>query len=182
MKPLSIRWSGCSAGCGLHQIGTIGLQACRSRQADGQIVDAAHVYSGGSPGPSARPAQELLNDVPCEELSKTLLPMVKFLPRNGLIATMSSHGSSCDHGRGHLPVLRRRLPALDGSGLRPGDPREGLRRRAGQSRRSICAKGATLPQVLHTPDRLTQPQVRDQAATLRPHELGQGRWILRRGD
>jgi ferredoxin-nitrite reductase len=82
VKPLSIRWSGCSAGCGLHQIGTIGLQACRSRQADGQIVDAAHVYSGGCAGPNARPAQELLNDVPCEELSKTLLPMVKFLPRN----------------------------------------------------------------------------------------------------
>src|SRR5690349_14804547 len=27
------------------------------------------------------------------------------------------------------------------------------------NRGGICAKGATLPQVLHTPDRLTQPQI-----------------------
>jgi ferredoxin-nitrate reductase len=31
---------------------------------------------------------------------------------------------------------------------------------AAANRGGICAKGATLPQVIHTPDRLTQPQVR----------------------
>jgi ferredoxin-nitrite reductase len=82
-KPLSIRWSGCSAGCGLHQAGTIGLQACRSRQRDGQIVDAAHVFVGGGSGPGAEPGRELLNDVPCDELARALLPIVQFLPRNG---------------------------------------------------------------------------------------------------
>lgn len=81
VAPLSIRWSGCSAGCGLHQAGTIGLQACRSRQPDGQIVDAGHVFVGGRSGPHARPGQELLNDVPCEDLARTLLPIVQFLPR-----------------------------------------------------------------------------------------------------
>jgi ferredoxin-nitrite reductase len=83
VKPLSIRWSGCSAGCGLHQAGTIGFQACRSRQADGQIVDAAHVYVGGSSGPNAQAGEELLHDVPCDQLAASLLPLVKFLPRNG---------------------------------------------------------------------------------------------------
>jgi ferredoxin-nitrite reductase len=82
IAPLSIRWSGCSAGCGLHQAGTIGLQACRSRQADGQIVDAAHVFVGGSTGQQARAGQELLNDVPCDDLARSLLPIVKFLPRD----------------------------------------------------------------------------------------------------
>jgi ferredoxin-nitrite reductase len=81
--PLTIRWSGCSAGCGLHQAGTIGLQACRSRQPDGQIVDAAHVFVGGKSGPGAAPAQELLSNVPCEDLTSALLPIVKFMPRNG---------------------------------------------------------------------------------------------------
>jgi ferredoxin-nitrite reductase len=83
VEPMSIRWSGCSAGCGLHQVGTIGLQACRSRQGSGEIVDAAHVFVGGSSGAHAAAGQELLNDVPCEELARTLLPLVKFLPRNG---------------------------------------------------------------------------------------------------
>src|SRR5213593_3364315 len=37
------------------------------------------------------------------------------------------------------------------------------------NRGDICAKGATLPQVLHTPDRLTQPQVRSHRDdSLRP--------------
>jgi ferredoxin-nitrite reductase len=83
VQPLSIRWSGCSAGCGLHQAGTIGLQACRSRQADGQIVDAAHVFAGGTTGPAAKAGMEMLSDVPCEDLAQTLLPLVKFMPRQG---------------------------------------------------------------------------------------------------
>lgn len=81
LAPLSIRWSGCSAGCGLHQAGTIGLQGCRCRTSEGQVVEAAHVFVGGTGGPQARPARELLNDVPCSELAHTLLPLVKFLPR-----------------------------------------------------------------------------------------------------
>jgi ferredoxin-nitrite reductase len=83
LAPLSIRWSGCSAGCGLHQAGTIGLQGCRCRTDQGQVVDAAHVFVGGTSGPQAQPARELLHDVPCEELAQTLLPIVKFLPRKG---------------------------------------------------------------------------------------------------
>lgn len=83
IEPLTIRWSGCSAGCGLHQAGTIGLQACRSRQPDGQIVDAAHVFVGGGCGPGAGPGQELLSNVPCNDLASALLPIVKFMPRNG---------------------------------------------------------------------------------------------------
>jgi ferredoxin-nitrite reductase len=81
VEPLTIRWSGCSAGCGLHQAGTIGLQACRSRQPDGQIVDAAHVFVGGGSGPGAAPAGELLSSVPCDDLASALLPIVRFMPR-----------------------------------------------------------------------------------------------------
>ncbi|MBI3469392.1 MAG: ferredoxin--nitrite reductase, partial [Planctomycetes bacterium] len=81
VAPFTMHWSGCPAGCGLHQVATIGLQGCRSRQPDGAIVDSAHVYVGGASGPNARVATELLNDVPCERLADSLLPLVQFLPR-----------------------------------------------------------------------------------------------------
>jgi ferredoxin-nitrite reductase len=78
--PLSIHWSGCSAGCGLHQAATIGLQGCRTR-VNGQIVEAAHVCVNGRSGPEAGVASDLLYDVPCEELVESLLPLVRYQPR-----------------------------------------------------------------------------------------------------
>jgi nitrite reductase [NAD(P)H] large subunit len=81
LEPLTIHWSGCPAGCGMHQVSSIGLQGCRSRQASGEIVDSAHVFVRGSTGPQARVATELLNDVPCSRLTDALLPLVKYLPR-----------------------------------------------------------------------------------------------------
>ncbi len=80
VAPLTIHWSGCSAGCGLHQVSTIGLQACRTR-VNGTIVDAAHVTVKGQTGPAAHVSQDLMYDVPCEQLADALLPLVKHLPR-----------------------------------------------------------------------------------------------------
>jgi ferredoxin-nitrite reductase len=79
LKPITIHWSGCPAGCGMHQVASIGLQGCRSRQPTGEIVDSAHVYVGGATGPQPRVATELLNDVPCERLDQSLLPLVQYL-------------------------------------------------------------------------------------------------------
>ncbi len=45
--PLTMHWSGCPAGCGMHQVATIGLQGCRAR-VDGRVVDAAHVCVKGA--------------------------------------------------------------------------------------------------------------------------------------
>jgi len=80
IAPLSIHWSGCSAGCGLHQASTIGLQACRTR-VEGKVVDAAHVFVKGASGPNARVAEDLMYDVPCDQLADALEPLVKHLPR-----------------------------------------------------------------------------------------------------
>lgn len=80
LAPLTIHWSGCSAGCGLHQVSTIGLQGCRSR-VNGQIVDAAHVCVNGKSGPEARIAADLMYDVPCDQLAGALEAVVKYLPR-----------------------------------------------------------------------------------------------------
>jgi ferredoxin-nitrite reductase len=80
IAPLSIHWSGCSAGCGLHQVATIGLQGCRSR-VNGAVVDAAHVCVNGRSGPEPVVASDLMYDVPCEQLADALEHLVRHLPR-----------------------------------------------------------------------------------------------------
>jgi NAD(P)H-nitrite reductase large subunit len=80
LQPLTIHWSGCPAGCGLHQVGTIGLQGVRSR-INGEIVDAAHVCVKGQTGPKPVVATDLLYDVPIDKLADALEPVVKYLPR-----------------------------------------------------------------------------------------------------
>jgi NAD(P)H-nitrite reductase large subunit len=78
--PLTIHWSGCSAGCGMHQTAMIGLQGCRSRLG-GQVVDAAHVCVRGATGPKPVVATDLMYDVPVEKLADALEPLVLHLPR-----------------------------------------------------------------------------------------------------
>lgn len=80
LLPLTMHWSGCPAGCGLHQVGTIGLQGCRSR-VHGEVVDAAHVYVNGKTGPKPALATDLMYDVPISELADALEPLVAYLPR-----------------------------------------------------------------------------------------------------
>jgi nitrite reductase (NADH) large subunit len=79
--PLTIHWSGCPASCGMHQIATIGLQGCRSRLSNGEIVDAAHVCVNGKAGPNPVVATDLMYDVPIERLADALEPIVSYLPR-----------------------------------------------------------------------------------------------------
>jgi ferredoxin-nitrite reductase len=80
IQPLTIHWSGCPAGCGMHQVATIGLQGCRSR-VNGQVVDAAHVYVNGKSGPRPQKATDILYDVPCDRLAEALDTIVTYLPR-----------------------------------------------------------------------------------------------------
>jgi ferredoxin-nitrite reductase len=65
--PLRVHWSGCQHGCGQHQIGDIGLLACRIRVKD-EFVDAADVFVGGQPGLDPRLATKVLEGVPLTEL------------------------------------------------------------------------------------------------------------------
>jgi ferredoxin-nitrite reductase len=66
MNPLTIHWSGCSAGCGNHQAADIGLRGFKTK-IDGKIVDAVAIYTGGRTGPHAVAGQEILETVPCDE-------------------------------------------------------------------------------------------------------------------
>ena len=80
VQPLTIHWSGCPAGCGLHQVATIGLQGCRSR-IGGEVVDSAHVFINGKSGPQPVQATDVMYDVPCHRLAEALEPLVNYLPR-----------------------------------------------------------------------------------------------------
>ncbi len=80
IQPLTIHWSGCPAGCGMHQVATIGLQGCRTRL-NGEVVDAAHVCVKGQSGPQPVVATDLMYDVPCDRLAEALEPLVSYLPR-----------------------------------------------------------------------------------------------------
>jgi NAD(P)H-nitrite reductase large subunit len=80
LQPLTIHWSGCPAGCGLHQVATIGLQGCRSR-VGGEVVDSAHVFVNGKAGPRPVQATDVMYDVPCDQLAEALEPLVNYLPR-----------------------------------------------------------------------------------------------------
>jgi hypothetical protein len=62
-------------------VATIGLQGVRSRMANGDIVDAAHVYIKGQTGPKPVIATDLMYDVPCDQLTDALVPLVRHLPR-----------------------------------------------------------------------------------------------------
>jgi len=81
IQPLTIHWSGCPAGCGLHQVATIGLQGCRARQANDEVVDAAHISIKGKTGPHPVIATDSMYDVPCSRLADVLEPLVTYAPR-----------------------------------------------------------------------------------------------------
>jgi len=66
-RVLTIRWSGCPAGCGNHHAADVGLQGKRIRLADGEVVEAVTISVGGRTGPGARPARIVREDVVCDE-------------------------------------------------------------------------------------------------------------------
>ncbi|HEX5369730.1 MAG TPA: ferredoxin--nitrite reductase [Dehalococcoidia bacterium] len=74
-QPMRVHWSGCPHACGQHGVADIGLLASRVRIGD-EIVDAADVYLGGSPGPQPRLGERVLEGVPLGELPSRLLSLL----------------------------------------------------------------------------------------------------------
>jgi ferredoxin-nitrite reductase len=80
VKPVTIAWSGCPAGCGNHHVADIGLQGSKTR-VDGKVVDAVTIFVGGKSGKGARLAEKIMEDVPCDRLSPVLAQLVQYYPR-----------------------------------------------------------------------------------------------------
>ncbi len=74
VKPVTMHWSGCPAGCGNHQAADIGFQGVKTRAND-KIVDAVHIFVGGRTGPETSPGKRILEQVPVEMLPE-LVPML----------------------------------------------------------------------------------------------------------
>ncbi len=81
IKPITMHWSGCPAGCGNHLVADIGLLGKKAK-VDGQVVDAVDVYVGGRSGPDAKLAVKILEDVPCDKLPLVLEGLVPYHTRD----------------------------------------------------------------------------------------------------
>ena len=77
LPPLSINWSGCPNACGNHTVADIGLLGKKAR-VNGEVVEAVDVFLGGKVAEAmgvitdGESAVKTLENVPCEELPKTL--------------------------------------------------------------------------------------------------------------
>lgn len=92
-RAVSIHWSGCSAGCGNHQVSDIGLQGRRAR-VGGEIIDTVDVFVGGSSGPDAVPGVKVMENVPCAELPQVAEFLLRYGDFKALRAQLQSLGES----------------------------------------------------------------------------------------
>jgi ferredoxin-nitrite reductase len=86
MKPITMHWSGCPAGCGNHLVADVGLLG-KKIKIKGQVVEAVDVFVGGRSGPDPKPAVKLLEDVPCEMLAEVLSGILPFHSREKMHRT-----------------------------------------------------------------------------------------------
>lgn len=78
LNQIKMRWSGCAAGCGNHHTADIGFQGIKAN-IGGKIVDAVHIFVGGKTGKDARPAEKIMELVPCDLLPDVLELIIKNL-------------------------------------------------------------------------------------------------------
>jgi ferredoxin-nitrite reductase len=83
IKPITMHWSGCPAGCGNHLVADIGLLGKKAK-VGGQVVDAVDVFVGGRSGPDPKHAVKVLEDVPCDKLASVLEGLVPYHARDKL--------------------------------------------------------------------------------------------------
>jgi len=82
-KAVSIRWSGCPAGCGNHAVADVGLVG-KNIKLDGEVIEAVDVFTAGAAGLEANAPIKIMEDVPCSDLTAVLAGLV----RHGAFKTM----------------------------------------------------------------------------------------------
>jgi ferredoxin-nitrite reductase len=80
LKPITMHWSGCPAGCGNHLVADVGLLGKKAK-VEGKVVDAVDIFVGGRSGPDAKMAIKLMEDVPCEKLPMVLEGLIPYHTR-----------------------------------------------------------------------------------------------------
>ena len=69
--PVTMRWSGCPAGCGDRTVADIGFQGAKTRVA-GEIVDAVNIFAEGRSGPNPELREEVMGLVPVSKLGEVV--------------------------------------------------------------------------------------------------------------
>ena len=80
LKPITMHWSGCPAGCGNHLVADVGLIGKKTK-IKGNVIEAVDVFVGGRSGPNPSPAIKLLEDVPCDVLPEVLSGILPYHSR-----------------------------------------------------------------------------------------------------
>ncbi|HET9846608.1 MAG TPA: ferredoxin--nitrite reductase, partial [Nitrospira sp.] len=80
LKPITMHWSGCPAGCGNHLVADIGLLGKKCR-VEGKVVDAVDVFVGGRSGTDPKLAVKIMEDVPCDKLPMILEGLIPYHTR-----------------------------------------------------------------------------------------------------
>ena len=80
LRPITVHWSGCPAGCGNHHVADIGFQGVKTK-VDGEVVEAVNIFVGGKSGPAARLAEPIMQNVPVKELPQVLETLLRYYPR-----------------------------------------------------------------------------------------------------
>ncbi len=80
LKPITLHWSGCPAGCGNHLVADIGLLGKKAR-VGGKVVDAVDIFVGGRSGPDPKLATKIMEDVPCDKLPAVLENLMPYHTR-----------------------------------------------------------------------------------------------------
>jgi ferredoxin-nitrite reductase len=80
LKPITMHWSGCPAGCGNHLVADVGLLG-KKVKVGGQVLDAVDVYVGGRTGIDPKLAIKIMEDVPCDKLPTVLEGLIPYHTR-----------------------------------------------------------------------------------------------------
>jgi len=81
LKPITLHWSGCPAGCGNHLVADIGLLGKKAK-VGGTVVDAVDIFVGGRSGPDPKLATKIMEDVPCDRLPAVLETLMPYHTRD----------------------------------------------------------------------------------------------------
>ena len=90
--PITINWSGCSAGCGNHLFADIGLLGKKVRIGE-EIVEAVDVYLSGRLGKEPRFGEKVMQNVPCNRIEALLEALVTYYVRPESSAGSQSGGT-----------------------------------------------------------------------------------------
>jgi ferredoxin-nitrite reductase len=80
LKPITLHWSGCPAGCGNHLVADIGLLGKKAK-VGGKVIDAVDIFVGGRSGPDPKLATKIMEDVPCDKLPSVLESLMPYHTR-----------------------------------------------------------------------------------------------------